>query len=53
MGAVRLVDPCAPWRSRPASEKQLAVLYRRGIRMADGMTAGATSDLIAAGRRGA
>ena len=35
-------------RRKPASEKQLAVLSRRAIRV----TAGETSDRIAAGRRG-
>ena len=53
MGAERIADPGAAWRRRPASEKQLAVLYRRCIRVARDITAGEASDLIAAGRRGA
>ena len=53
MGAARLVDPGAAWRWKPASEKQRAVLYRRGIRAAHDITAGEASDMIAAGRRGA
>jgi len=53
LGAERLVDPTAPWRRRPASDKQLAVLSRRSLRLRPGLTAGEASDLIAAGRRGA
>ena len=40
-------------RRKPASDKQRAVLYRRGIRVAHDITAGEASDLIAEGRRGA
>ena len=54
MAAAQLVDPNAAWRQRPASEKQLAVLRRRGLLYGrSGLTAGEASDLIAAGRRGA
>jgi hypothetical protein len=52
LGALHLVDPSAPWRRRPASEKQLGVLQRRGIRIRPELTAGEASDLIAAGMRG-
>ena len=40
-------------RRRPSSEKQLAVLYRRGIRVALDITTAEASDLIAAARKGA
>jgi hypothetical protein len=50
MGGSNLADPSAAWRRRPASEKQLGVLRRRGTYITDGMTAGEASDLISAGR---
>jgi hypothetical protein len=53
MGASNLADPNAAWRRRPASEKQLGVLRRRGAYITPDMTAGEASDLISAGRRGA
>lgn len=52
MGALALVDPNAPWRGHPASEKQLDLLRRRGMRLRPDLTAGQASDLIAAGLRG-
>ena len=51
LGAEWLVDPDAPWRRRPASEKQLALLLRRRLRVSSDLTAGEASDLIASGRR--
>lgn len=36
----------APWRARPASEKQIALLQRRRIPFAPGITMGDASDLI-------
>ncbi len=51
LGAARLVDPHAPWRKWPASEKQLDLLTRRGVRVPAEVTAGEASDLIASGRR--
>jgi hypothetical protein len=50
MGASYLADPNAAWRRRPASEKQLGVLRRRGAYITPGMTAGEASDLISAGQ---
>jgi hypothetical protein len=47
----QLVNPNAAWRSRPASEKQSAVLRRWGISVSPGLTAGESSDRISAGRR--
>lgn len=52
-GGDRLANPNAAWRQRPASDKQLQVLRRRGLRVTPTMTAGEASDLISAGRRGA
>jgi superfamily II DNA or RNA helicase len=46
-GAGRLVDPEAPWRQQPASEKQLATLRRMRIEIPEeGLTKGAASDLL-------
>jgi superfamily II DNA or RNA helicase len=45
-GADRLVDRSAAWRSRPASDRQVALLRERGIEVRPGLTAGAASDLI-------
>jgi hypothetical protein len=47
-GAGRLVQRDAPWRCDPASEKQIATLRRRGLRVPVGLTKGQASDLIAA-----
>lgn len=53
-GAEWLTDPDRPWRRKPASGKQVALLRRRGIDPT-GMSAGAASDaitrLFAGGRR--
>lgn len=43
---MRLKDQSAPWRSRPASEKQLALLRRLRIPVNGKMTAGQASDAI-------
>ncbi len=47
-GGTMLAKADAPWRARPASEKQLHALRRMRIRVAPGLTAGAASDLISA-----
>ncbi|MCC7105967.1 MAG: hypothetical protein IT307_12565 [Chloroflexi bacterium] len=52
LGAGALVDPDAPWRQRPASEKQTALLRRKGVRVTATLTAGEASDLIAAALAG-
>jgi ATP-dependent helicase IRC3 len=44
--ADRLADRSAAWRSRPASDRQIALLRERGIEVQPGLTAGAASDLI-------
>lgn len=46
--AAALDDPNASWRSRPATEKQVAALERMRIRHDSDLTAGQASDLIAA-----
>lgn len=46
-GAAHLVDREAPWRQRPASEKQIAVLRRWRVGIRPGLTAGEASDQIA------
>ena len=46
--AEALIDPHAAWRSKPASEKQLATLKKFRIKTVAGITAGAASDLISA-----
>jgi ATP-dependent helicase IRC3 len=51
LGAGVLVDPAARWRSRPASDNQLAALRRMRVPVPPGLTRGAASDLI--GARGA
>lgn len=47
MNAEHLVNPQAPWRRRPATEKQLATLRSFRIRTLPNITAGEASDLIA------
>jgi ATP-dependent helicase IRC3 len=47
MNAAHLIDPQAPWRMRPATEKQLSTLKRFRIRTLPNMSAGEASDLIA------
>jgi ATP-dependent helicase IRC3 len=47
MNAAHLIDPQAPWRTRPATEKQLATLKRFRIRTLPDISAGEASDLIA------
>jgi hypothetical protein len=44
--AHRLAAPDAPWRSQPASDKQIALLNKMGIVVPPGLTRGAASDLI-------
>ena len=41
-----LFDPKAPWRARPVTAKQRAILERLGMEVPDGMTAGQASDAI-------
>lgn len=50
----KLKDNNAPWRSKPASEKQLALLRRRKVPFNPGISSGEASDLIdlAMSRRG-
>jgi len=47
MKAEHLVNPQAPWRARPATEKQLATLRKFRIRTLTNISAGEASDLIA------
>ncbi|HKW92682.1 MAG TPA: DEAD/DEAH box helicase [Methylomirabilota bacterium] len=47
-GAGTLVDPAAPWRAAPATDRQLAALKRRGVSSRPGLTKGEASDLLAA-----
>lgn len=52
-GAEWLTNPEAPWRARPPSEKQIAILSRKGL-LTPGMTKGEAADAITrlfAGRR--
>jgi ATP-dependent helicase IRC3 len=44
--AERLTDRSAAWRSRPATEPQVAALRRRGIEVEPGLTAGDASALL-------
>jgi hypothetical protein len=41
-----LMDPNAPWRKMPATQKQRDILARFGIEHAPEITAGEASDLI-------
>jgi hypothetical protein len=43
-----LFDPAAPWRARPVTDKQRAVLERMRVEIPDGLTVGEASDLISA-----
>jgi ATP-dependent helicase IRC3 len=43
----KLSDPNAPWRIRPASEKQIATMRKMRIRFHPRLTSGEASDLIA------
>ena len=45
-GAAMLVDRSAPWRSQPATERQLDTLRRMKMRPRPGLTKGEASDLI-------
>lgn len=47
-GAKALIDKAAPWRSRPASDKQKEALRRWRVPVRDGMTAGEASDAMLA-----
>lgn len=47
-GASVLVDRGAPWRRRPASDKQRAALRRMGVHCPSRASAGEASDLISA-----
>jgi superfamily II DNA or RNA helicase len=42
-----LATPDAPWRSQPASAKQIALLHKLGVAVPPGLTRGGASDLIA------
>lgn len=46
LGAARLADRNAPWRARPASEKQLVALRRWKVPYTPPLTKGAASDLL-------
>lgn len=46
LGATVLANPDAPWRTLPATDKQLALLAQLGAEAADGLTRGQASDLI-------
>lgn len=52
-GADALIDPSAPWRSAPASERQLAALRRCRIHARPGLTKGEAADLLTAAFAGA
>ena len=45
-GVTALVAKDAPWRAKPASEKQIDALRRMRVRVQAGLTAGEASDLI-------
>ena len=45
-GASRLARADAPWRSQTASERQLALLARKGLRPDPGITKGEAADLL-------
>ena len=45
-GAMALLDPNARWRSDPASDKQVYLLRKFGIRFAPGLTKGKAYDLL-------
>ena len=45
-GALALLDPNARWRQDPASDKQLYLLRKFGIRFATGLTKGEAYDLL-------
>jgi ATP-dependent helicase IRC3 len=47
-GARALVDPAAPWRMAPATDRQLAALRRAGLPSRSGVTRGEASDLLSA-----
>jgi hypothetical protein len=46
-GAAALVDPAAPWRAAPATERQVATLGKWRLRVPPGLTRGEVSDLLA------
>jgi hypothetical protein len=46
LGAAALVNPQAPWRQRPASDKQLYLLRKLQIDHDGNLTMGEASDLI-------
>lgn len=46
-GDMALINPDAPWRIRPASEKQIATMKKMRIKFHPGLTSGEASDLIA------
>lgn len=51
-GWLRVADRKAAWRSKPASDKQVAYLRRLRVEVPAGCTAGQASDLISAARAG-
>lgn len=51
-GAAVLIDPEAPWRSRPVTEKQAYMLKRYKLRPENYRTAGEASDAISAAKAG-
>jgi superfamily II DNA or RNA helicase len=50
LGSLILVDEDAPWRNRPASDKQIDLILNLGWEPQDGITAGQASDMITRGR---
>jgi superfamily II DNA or RNA helicase len=48
LGVESLSDAEAPWRGQPASEKQMALLFRLGVTVQPGLTKGEAADQITA-----
>jgi hypothetical protein len=48
LGVARLVETEAPWRQHPATEKQMALLRKLGMRARTGLTKGEAADLVSA-----
>jgi superfamily II DNA or RNA helicase len=48
LGAAALIDPTAPWRSKPMSDKQQAALERCGLRAPPRLTRGEAADALTA-----
>lgn len=47
-GAMKLADKTAPWRQRPATQKQIALLKNLGVAEDPDMTSGHAADIITA-----